>query len=308
MDAKVMPAPVEEYQKLIEQDFPDLKVESIKYLGSGWDNAAMLINEQYVFRFPRGLFEPSERLKTDEIEKEVNILNYLQGKVSFAVPKPTFVASGFRYFGYELLQGTLWDQIDSTQQFSDEFLKSWVETRSEISKVTPIGECAQLKIPKYRTDKNQKLVESYIADQTADIRVRELAQEARDYILNHLTSSDSWVFVHEDLQQSNCFVDPAQHKITGVIDWLEAEIGPVEAEFYFWSKWGRQTLEKAAKIQEEYDGTKIDIELARAIHIFYIVADYVDFSKRGFSESAQRKWHQIEQYLHETNYKELINV
>jgi aminoglycoside phosphotransferase (APT) family kinase protein len=155
----------------------------------------------------------------------------------------------------------------------------------------------ELKIPKYRTDKNQKLVENYIADKTADIRVRELAQGARDYILNHLTSSDSWVFIHEDLQQSNCFVDEAQHKITGVIDWLEAEVAPVEAEFYFWSKWGRETLDKVAKMQEEYNGTKVNTELARAIHIFYIVADYQDFKNRNFAESAQHKWHQIEQYL-----------
>jgi len=68
MDAKVMPAPEGEYQKLIEQDFPDFKVQEIKYLGSGWDNAAMLVNQQFVFRFPRGLFEQTERLKTDEIE------------------------------------------------------------------------------------------------------------------------------------------------------------------------------------------------------------------------------------------------
>jgi len=299
MDAKVMPAAVEEYQKLIEQDFPEFKIESIKYLGSGWDNAAMLVNEQYVFRFPRGLFEPSERIKTDEIEKEVNILNYLQGKVSFEVPKPEFVAPGFRYVGYKLIAGTLWDQVDSSQQFSDELLQSWVKTRSEISKVVPLSECENLKIPRYRTEKNQKLVESYIADDSGDIRVRELAQKARDYILNHLTSSDTWAFIHEDLQMSNCMVDVKSKEICGVIDWGEAEVGPVEAEFYFWSKWGRQTLEKLVRMQEEYDGTKIDIELARAIHIFYIVADYQDFKNRGFSESAQHKWHQIEAYINE---------
>ena len=299
MDVKVMPAPVEEYQKLIEQDFPEFKIGSIEYLGSGWDNAAMLVNEQYVFRFPRGLFESSERIKTDEIEKEVNILNYLHGKVSFEVPKPEFVAPGFHYVGYKIIPGTLWDQVDSNVQFSDELLRSWVKTRSEISKAVPLSECENLKIPRYRTEKNQKLVESYIADSSGDIRVRELAQKARDYILNHLTSTDSWIFIHEDLQMSNCMVNVSEKKICGVIDWGEAEIGPLEAEFYFWSKWGRKMLEKVARIQEEYDGSEVNTELARAIHIFYIVADYQDFKNRGFSQSAQHKWHQIEQYLHE---------
>lgn len=299
MNAESTSVSIEQYQKLIEQDFSQLKIESIKYLGSGWDNAAVLVNEQYVFRFLRGLFDANYPLKTEEIEKEVNILNYLQGKVSIAVPKPDYEAPNHSYFGYKLIPGTLWDQVDSSRQFSDEFIRSWVKTRSEISKAVPTSECEALKIPHYRTDKNQKLVESYIADETGDPRVREMAQKARDYMLDHLTSNDSWLFIHEDLQQSNCMVDPNTQKITGVIDWLEAEVGPVEAEFFFWSKWGKQCLQKAAKFQQEYDGTVINTDLARAIHQFYIIADYVDFKNRGFNESAERKWHQIQQYLNE---------
>ena len=91
--------------------------------------------------------------------------------------------------------------------------------------------------------------------------------------------------------------DENQKKITGVIDWLEAEIGPVEAEFYFWSKYGKEALHKVAALQEEYDGTKIDPKLARCIHQFYIVADYQDYKTRGFSDAAAYKWKQIERYL-----------
>lgn len=295
MDAKVIPASMEQYEALIERDFPNFNVKELRYLGSGWDNAAILVNGQYVFRFPRGLFENSERLKTDEIEKEVSILDFLQGRVSFSVPKPDFVAPGFKYFGYKILQGTLWDHLEN--QFSDDLLKSWIKIRCELNKAITEDEAQQLKIPRYRTEKNEKFVRAYLADKSADPRVKGMVGRARDYVLEHLKNNARWHLIHEDLQMSNCFVDSDEHKITGVIDFFEAELGPIEAEFYFWSKWGRGMLEKMAKLQEEYDGTKIDVRLAEAIHQFYIVADYVEFKERGLTASAQHKWRQIEKYL-----------
>lgn len=297
MDVKVVPASMDEYKALLAADFPELKVNSIRYLGSGWDNAAILVNETYVFRFPRGLFDKSERIKTDEIEKEALVLKFLHGKVSFEVPKPDYVADGYRYFGYKLINGTLWDQLPEDQQFTDELLKSWVETRSELSEAISPEEADKLKVPRYRTDKNQSLVNDYLNHPTGDERVKKLAKEAMDYVCGQLAENGRWVLLHEDLQQSNCFIDPAAGKISGVIDFFDSEIGPVEADFYFWSKWGRPMLEKMAQLQEEYDDTKIDVRLAEAMHQFYAVADYVDFTRRGFSQSAQHKWQQIEAYL-----------
>jgi aminoglycoside 2''-phosphotransferase len=294
---QVVPASMDEYKVLLAKDFPQLHVMSIRYLGSGWDNAAILVNEEFVFRFPRGLFEKSERLKTDEIEKEVNILNYLKGKVSFATPQPTFVTPDFRYFGYTLVNGTLWDRADKAKQFSDELLHSWVRIRCELSKAIPVEKAPELKIPKYKTSRNEELVGKYLADPNGDERVKKLAKEAMDYVCGQLASNHKWRFIHEDLQLSNCMVDDEVKQIVGVIDWGEAEIGPAEADFYFWSKYGREMLDKVAKLQEEYDGTKIDVRLAEAIHQFYIAADFVDFTDRGFAESAAHKWRQIEAYL-----------
>jgi aminoglycoside 2''-phosphotransferase len=287
---------IEKYRSLIQRDFPDFEISDVKYLGSGWDNAALLVNGEYVFRFLRGLFDQDYPLKTEEIEKEVKVLKFLSDKVSFAVPKPDFVAPDFHYFGYKLIAGTLWDNLGEGQ-FDDHLLKDWVRVRSEISKAVPAEKADELKIPKYRTSKNEQLVNEYLADATADPRVQAMAKAAMDYVCTHCASNPAWVFVHEDLQMSNCMIDPTSQKITGVIDWLEAEIAPVEAEFYFWSKYGQERLEQVAKIQQDYDGTHIDTRLARAIHQFYITADYVDFKYRGYEAAAAHKWKQIEAYL-----------
>ena len=288
---------MDEYRALIARDFPDITVTSIKYLGSGWDNAAILVNENIVFRFPRQLFENPEQLNTKDIEKEVKILKFLAGKLSFATPNPDYVAPNSRYFGYKLLQGRLWDQVGETEQLNDAYLQDWVRVGSELSKVVTEDDVKNLGLTRYHTGKNEELVKQYIASENADERVKSLAQNAMQTVLTKLQNNNNWLFVHEDLQMSNCFVDPTTKKITGVIDFGKAEIAPIESEFYFWSKYGRETLEKVVKLQAEYDGTMVDTDFAVAIHQFYIVADYQDFKNRGFSESADRKWHQIQAYL-----------
>ncbi len=283
------------FRQLIEKDFPELQIKDIKYLGSGWDNAAILVNGEYVFRFLRGIFDKNYPLKTEDIEKEVTILNYLQKMVSFQVPKPAYWTHDYTYFGYKLIAGTLWDQAG--EPLSEDYLKSWVITRSEISKKLDAKDASKLGVPHYRTEKNENFVNEFLSDPSADERVKQLAKQAMDYVCTRCTPTDNWVFIHEDLQMSNCMVDPDMKQITGVIDWLEAEVGPVEAEFYFWSKYNNGLLEKMAKLQEEHDGTKIDVRLARAIHQFYIVADYQDYKARGFDQAAAHKWRQIESYL-----------
>lgn len=297
MDVKVIPASMDEYRALINADFPDLTINSIKYLGSGWENAAILVNEDTVFRFPRALFENPESLNTKNIGKEVKVLKFLAGKLSFATPNPDYVAPSHRYFGYKLLKGTLWDQVGQDEQLTDEYLRDWVLKRSELSKAVSEEDAKNLGLDRYHTNKNEQLVKQFLAEPESDERVKTLAQNAMQMVLTKLKTTEHWVFVHEDLQMSNCFVDPTEKKITGVIDFGKAEMAPVEAEFYFWSKYGRETLERVAKIQQEYDGTSVDIDFAIAIHQFYVVADYQDFKTRGFSESANRKWNQIKSYL-----------
>jgi hypothetical protein len=40
-------------RKLIAAQFPEINIDSFKYLGEGWDNKVYLINNELVFRFPR---------------------------------------------------------------------------------------------------------------------------------------------------------------------------------------------------------------------------------------------------------------
>src|SRR3990167_8137438 len=90
-------------KKLIEEQV-DLKVTAISLMGKGWDNVAYLINEKYVFRFPR------RAMGVECMENEIYLLPYIAQYVSFPFSYPEFIgiATGkypTPFAGYRILPG-----------------------------------------------------------------------------------------------------------------------------------------------------------------------------------------------------------
>ncbi len=74
--------------RLVADAFPQLNATRIEPFGSGWDNAAFLVDETLVFRFPR------RRVAAALIAREAAILPLIAPHLPLAVPVPTFVATG----------------------------------------------------------------------------------------------------------------------------------------------------------------------------------------------------------------------
>jgi aminoglycoside phosphotransferase (APT) family kinase protein len=72
-------------QRLIDEQFPTLRPSRATLLGAGWDNTAFLVNEAYVFRFPR------RQVAVDFITAETAVLPQLASRLPLAVPTPLFV-------------------------------------------------------------------------------------------------------------------------------------------------------------------------------------------------------------------------
>jgi aminoglycoside phosphotransferase (APT) family kinase protein len=71
-------------RRLIGQ-FPDLEIETLRLLAEGWDRAAWLVNETWVFGFPR------RATVIPGIEREIEFLPRLAPLLPLPVPVPTFV-------------------------------------------------------------------------------------------------------------------------------------------------------------------------------------------------------------------------
>jgi aminoglycoside phosphotransferase (APT) family kinase protein len=91
-------------RKLIASAFPELAPVGLEPFGEGWDNTAFLVNEAWVFRFPR------RQIAAECLEAEIRVLPQIAPLLPLAVPVPRYVGrpgAEFRwpFAGYRRIEG-----------------------------------------------------------------------------------------------------------------------------------------------------------------------------------------------------------
>jgi aminoglycoside phosphotransferase (APT) family kinase protein len=91
-------------RRLIRTQFPEVEAGSLRLLGEGWDNTVWLVDERWVFRFPR------REVVIPGFERELAVLPRLAERLPLPVPAPVFhgrPADGFPwpFSGAALLPG-----------------------------------------------------------------------------------------------------------------------------------------------------------------------------------------------------------
>jgi len=209
---------------LIERQFPVLAPARLELLGAGWDNAAFLVNERFVFRFPR------RQVAVELIEREVRILPLLAPHLPLPIPVPTFVgapADGYPYpfAGYPRLPGTtaclpVWSEEERARNavplarflaalhripVSDE-TRAWAPGKEAGRPMSPLRDRLRA-----------------LAPALGGIEVEGLADRA-----DRLAVTPAWAgppcWVHGDLYPRHLLVDD-QRRLCGVIDWGDAHLG-----------------------------------------------------------------------------------
>ena len=90
--------------ELIGHQFPELAPVTTRLIGEGWDNMAYMINDKYIFRFPR------RKVAVELIENEIRLLPFVQDKVKLQIPVLQFIgepsdAYPWPFAGYAYLAG-----------------------------------------------------------------------------------------------------------------------------------------------------------------------------------------------------------
>ena len=91
-------------RSLIETQFPALAPVRIESLGTGWDNTAYRVNDEWVFRFPR------REIAVGLLQVEMSLLPMVASKLPLPVPVPTMLGRPedrfpWPFAGYRLLPG-----------------------------------------------------------------------------------------------------------------------------------------------------------------------------------------------------------
>lgn len=86
---------------LLGDQFPELELGTLRLLGEGWDNTAWLVDERWVFRFPR------RTIALPLVDRELAVLPALAPQLPLPVPEPVFVGKPGRSYPWPFLGARL---------------------------------------------------------------------------------------------------------------------------------------------------------------------------------------------------------
>lgn len=226
---------------LIAQQFPELKPIAAQYMGSGWDNTVFLINDTWVFRFPR------REVAVELLDHEQITLNALQG-FSLSYPHPLFLGQPgtvegtpypWPFVGYTQVMGT----TACRARVSDEQRKQWVAPLARTLKHLhghPIPHALPADLLK-RSDLKHRLPwfkEQWQQAKAAaqqnnqhlpETSVQKLLQELKELAAKKERGPAPQHLLHGDLYIRHLIVNTA-HELTGIIDWGDTHAGDISTD------------------------------------------------------------------------------
>ncbi len=212
---------------MIAEQFPELYPKKIRLLGMGWDNTAFLIDEDYVFRFPR------RQVAVPLIHHEWNILPKIEEHLPLPIPVPKWIGEAARGFpwpfiGYRHLPGITACQADLSEEERMKIAEPLARFLAALHAI-PVALAKSCKLPE---DVHCKLDRSIILPKIKanleELVLLGLLKNTKPYLEIVEAATDLQMpkpnaLVHGDFYSRHVLVD-ADHRISGVIDWGDVMI------------------------------------------------------------------------------------
>lgn len=211
-------------EKLIQMQFSNLEVKKIAYFGAGWDNTAFLVNDQYIFRFPR------RKVAVALLEREVKLLPFLAEKLPLKIPKPVFVGEASAFYpclfsGYKILEGISASELtlDSAARAQNtEALANFLRVLHSIELPSNLLSEA---IIENRANPHKLVPKTLEALVMLEEHQYVFGKKLEIYLENFPVSlqDNTRHLIHGDFYPKHILLN-IENKVCGVIDWGDAEI------------------------------------------------------------------------------------
>ncbi|TGM48089.1 aminoglycoside phosphotransferase family protein [Leptospira biflexa] len=266
---------LETYKKQIQADFPELTIQDLEFIGSGWDHDAVQVNDRLIFRLPKD--SGDLELESVHLHYEVKALNYLRGRLPIEIPQPTHVSPSRSYFGYPKLYGVMIaeDQATPIELNRPALLQDWVKVSSQIHSAMPVETARLLGVPEDRPDFS--LAQRFCSLPAVDKAVREYTAKVLADTELFIQKGQSLVFAHNDLRFQNMLLYPEATRIQGLIDWSDMSIAPIEKEFSS-SSWSSEELVRAIALYPKSIIKVIDLDQVLRWRWLEDVSDFIELT------------------------------
>jgi len=221
---------------LIQHNFPQVAIRSVRPITNGWDSFVLEVNNELIFRFP---------LRDDvvaSLQMEMRLLPSLEKALSTPIPHFDYIGHGdshypYIFVGYRKLDGTaLEDESLSTEQVTA-LAPALATFLSELHRF-PIIQAVQASVQEHTpTQWRERYQERYIDLQKRIFPLLDITLRAKSERLWKGFLNDSTIFtfqpvlLHCDLNCEHIFCDPERGILNGIIDWGDATIGDPTQDF-----------------------------------------------------------------------------
>lgn len=207
-------------------EIPNLTINSLNIISTGWDNLVAEVNGEWIFRFAR------EQKFIGALKREQRLLDRLHNKISLPIPHYVFFGLNTAFVGYRKIPGEpilneavyLLLSHEQRQEIAETLALFLTQMHSAIS----VEEALQWGYKKYEVP--MELIETVVVDIQSP-EAKRIICEALSYIKKHPYNTDHLVLLHNDLHGENFTVDETTHKVIGVFDFSDAALGNPCIEF-----------------------------------------------------------------------------
>jgi aminoglycoside phosphotransferase (APT) family kinase protein len=253
-------------RRLIRAQFPDLGLRSLSLLGQGWDMTVWLVDDQWVFRFPR------REMVIRGLINEISYLPQLASLLPLPIPSPTYLGEPspdyrWPFYGAPFLPGRELAEVvlddggrAALARPLGEFLRALHDTKLGADlPLDPVRRADMtFRVPKTR----ERLAE---LEQLGLWHAPREAHEVIDAAVE-LGRPEPTALVHGDLHLRHLLVDDAG-QATAVIDWIDLSYNNPGVDLVLY--WSVLPPEGRKEFREVY-GTMTDDQLlcARVLSLF----------------------------------------
>lgn len=217
---------LKKFKAIINSDYPDFDIKSIKTLKAGWDNFVVEVNKEYIFRFPKN--------KDFSLDNEVKILKSLKDRITLDIPVYEYIGKGSLFVGYKKIVGSplSLNAIKLLDSKSRSILEKDIATfLYEFHSALPIKKTKSLGLKKDSHYWRPLVIKKKVIGKLKNQDLSDFIEMILGRYLDANQDNSDLVVAYNDLHGNNLAFDKKKMKLKGIFDFSDVAIENVAREF-----------------------------------------------------------------------------
>lgn len=213
----------------IENQFPSLlPILSLVCIGEGWDNTVYLLNNTYIFRFPR------REIAVQLIERENAVLGALQSNIELDIPNPIYHGKAsklypYPFHGYKIISGATGEHANLSPQQRVSSIVVLAQFLKQLHSITAEKALQMGALPQVFNRMQVQRIVTQLSERADKIQSKGIAVLNRDLFNAELERAlqisvpdEKQCLIHGDLYSRHLVFNHG--RLTGIIDWGDVGI------------------------------------------------------------------------------------